>query len=174
MQIFDIPAKRSYKAIMIAEEYRELTQLLIDRNISVATMESCTSGLVASLITDTEGASAVFRGAFVTYGNEAKIRCGVSGETIEKYGVYSGETAAEMACACRERFGADIGIGITGTFGNADPANPEGVPGQIFYAINYRGRTADFFIGIPPLPSRNDYKMYTAEQVCRSLRLLLS
>lgn len=159
---------------MITEEYRELTRLLIDRNISISTMESCTSGMVASLITDTEGASAVFRGSFVTYCNEAKIKCGISADTIEKHGVYSRETAAEMACVCRERFGTHIGIGISGTFGNADPNNADSIPGRVFYAINYRGRTTDFFIGIPPLHSRNEYKMYVAEQVCRSLRLLLA
>ena len=54
------------------------------------------------------------KGAFVTYSNEAKIRQGVPAQTISRYSVYSRETAAEMAKACAEAYGADIGIGVTG------------------------------------------------------------
>ncbi|MGN0960180.1 MAG: CinA family protein, partial [Coriobacteriales bacterium] len=54
-----------------ARLYRQLTLLLIERGLSASTMESCTGGLIASLITDTEGSSAVLKGAFVTYSNEA-------------------------------------------------------------------------------------------------------
>ncbi len=50
----------------VREKYRKLTTLLIEQNISITTMESCTSGQVASLLTDTEGASAILKGAFVT------------------------------------------------------------------------------------------------------------
>ncbi|MCC8017913.1 MAG: CinA family protein, partial [Lachnospiraceae bacterium] len=50
-----------------------LVHHLIAENISVSAMESCTSGLLASGLTDTEGASAVFKGAFVTYSKEAKV-----------------------------------------------------------------------------------------------------
>ena len=55
----------------------EFVTYLIEHGISISTMESCTSGLLASAITDTEGASAIFKGGFVTYSNEAKIRQGV-------------------------------------------------------------------------------------------------
>ena len=81
----------------IRERYRKLTKKLVEKGISVTTMESCTSGQIASFITDTEGASAVLKGAFVTYSNEAKIMLGVPAETIDMFGVYSKETAAEMA-----------------------------------------------------------------------------
>ena len=84
----------------VRAQWREITQTLIEKNISVTTMESCTSGLLASLISDTEGASAVMKGAFVTYSNEAKIMQGVPAETIEQYSVYSAETARAMAEAC--------------------------------------------------------------------------
>ena len=102
-------------------------------------MESATSGQIASLITDTEGSSAVLKGAFVTYSNEAKIQQGVPREIIEKYTVYSEETAAAMARACLQAYSADIGIGVTGTMGNVDPANPgASVPGQVYFAIAVR------------------------------------
>ena len=60
---------------------------LIDTHTTVSTMESCTSGMIASTITDTEGASAIFPGGYVTYLNETKIFIGVEEEIIRKYGV---------------------------------------------------------------------------------------
>ena len=73
-------------------KYTELTLGLIRRGLTITTMESCTSGQIASLITDTEGSSAVLKGAFVTYSNEAKIMQGVPAAIIGTYGVYSAET----------------------------------------------------------------------------------
>ena len=81
----------------IRNNYRRLTGCLIDRKMTITTMESITCGQIASLITDTEGASAVLKGAFVTYSNEAKIMQGVPEAVIETYGVYSKETARAMA-----------------------------------------------------------------------------
>ena len=120
----------------IREHYHKLTKLLIEKNYTITTMESATSGQIASLITDTEGSSAVLKGAFVTYCNEAKIMQGVPAEIIERYTVYSRETAEAMARACMKAYGAQIGIGVTGTMGNVDPANQEAsVPGQVYFAI---------------------------------------
>ncbi len=77
----------------IRERYRLLTKKLIEKKLTITTMESATGGQIASLITDTEGSSSVLKGAFVTYCNEAKIMQGVPAETIERYSVYSKETA---------------------------------------------------------------------------------
>ena len=128
-----------YNEQEIRAHYHTLTKLLIEKKRTITTMESATSGQIASLITDTEGASAVLKGAFITYSNEAKILQGVPAETIEKYTVYSCETAEAMARACMKAYGADLGIGVTGTMGNVDPANPEAsVPGQVYFAIGVR------------------------------------
>lgn len=108
----------------------------IDYNKTIATMESCTSGFIASKLTDVEGASKVFKGGFVTYSNEAKIKNGVPKDVIEKYGVYSSATAAEMAKACKEFYGTDYGIGVTGTLGNIDPNNEDSQIGNIYIAID--------------------------------------
>ena len=86
----------------IRERYAALTALLIRKGLTITTMESATAGQIASLITDTEGSSAVIKGAFVTYCNEAKILQGVPEETIQTYTVYSEQTAAAMAEACRK------------------------------------------------------------------------
>ena len=64
--------EKIYNESDIRHDYRKLTKLLIERGMTITTMESATSGQIASLITDTEGSSAVLKGAFVTYCNEAK------------------------------------------------------------------------------------------------------
>ena len=158
----------------VREKYRRLTLGLIENKLQITTMESCTSGQVASLLTDTEGSSAVVKGAFITYSNEAKIRQGVPAQLIERYGVYSPETAASMAENCRASFSADIGIGVTGSFGNVDPANPDSIPGEVFFAIACEKGTSAYHCTIPEQPSRLYYKLYMADLIANRLLLLLS
>lgn len=153
----------------VRAKYDRLTRRLIAEGTTITTMESCTAGQVASLITDTEGASEIMKGAFITYSNLAKIRQGVPAETIERYGVYSEQTAAAMAEACRAAYEADIGVGVTGSFGNADPNNPDSVPGEVFFAIATAGGTATYHRTLPPLPSRLAYKLYTADMIADSI-----
>ena len=160
--------------IEIRSGYSKLTKYLIEKKLTITTMESATAGLIASLITDTEGSSAVLKGAFVTYCNQAKIMQGIPAEIIEKYSVYSKETAVAMASACAKTYKADIGIGITGTMGNIDPANPKSsVPGKVYFAILVKGETHSFCYELPPMPSRFDYKMAVAEKVLDNLNSIL-
>jgi len=159
---------------LVREHYRSLTQELISRQLTVATMESATAGQIGSLITDTEGSSSIYPGGLITYSNESKIRFGVPAEIIGKYSVYSKETAAAMAAACKDIFGADIGIGVTGTLGNIDPANPEAsVPGRVYYAINLSGEVRAYYSELPPQPSRLLYKLSVAEFVYEALKEVL-
>lgn len=152
------------------DNYHKLTKILISRNLTITTMESATSGQIASLITDTEGSSAVLKGAFVTYCNEAKIMQGVPSEIIDKYTVYSKETAGAMAKACRKAYNANIGIGVTGTMGNVDPANPDvSVPGQVYFAIDIDGNVQAYYVKLPPQPSRLAYKLAVAEEIYEEL-----
>lgn len=92
----------------------EVVQYLIQNHISISTMESCTGGLIASLITDISDASKILKFSAVTYSTEYKIKMGVSKEVIDKYTVYSRETAIEMARTISKFAGSDIGVGITG------------------------------------------------------------
>ena len=87
---------------------------LIENQITISTMESCTGGLLASLITDIPGASDILKFSAVTYSTEYKIKMGVSKEVIEQYTVYSKETAQEMAYKISLFTNSDIGVGITG------------------------------------------------------------
>ena len=150
--------------------YEHLTKLLIARKLTITTMESCTAGQIASLITDTEGSSAILKGAFVTYCNEAKIRQGVPEDILKKYSVYSKETALAMAQACAKAYGADIGIGVTGTMGNVDPSNPaESVPGEVFFALCFQGRKKAWRVTMAPRPSRLAYKLAVAGLILEAL-----
>ena len=151
------------------KEYQLLTKKLIEKKLTITTMESCTAGLLMSLITDTEGSSAVTKGGFVTYSNEAKILNGVPAETIEKYGVYSKETAEAMARACRKTYGANIGVGVTGTFGNVDPNNKDSIPGQVFFAIDMNGTARVFERKLETQNSRYEYKLKVAEEIVNEL-----
>lgn len=163
----------------VRERYRELTLLLIERGLTFTAMESATGGQIASLVTDTEGSSAVFKGSFVTYSNEAKVMQGVPAEVIERYTVYSEQTAAAMAEAARDAYGADVAVGVTGTMGNADPANPgASVPGEVYFAVALREGAAPggaggavvtraYHVSLAPQPTRLAYKLAVAEEVRR-------
>ena len=158
----------------IRNDYKKLTLKLIEKGLMITTMESATSGQIASLITDTEGSSAIMKGAFVTYSNEAKIQQGVPKEIIETYTVYSKETARAMAEACRNAYGANIGIGVTGTMGNVDPANKEAsVPGQVYFAISFNGEVRDYYREIIPQETRLAYKLAVAKEVVDELMKLI-
>lgn len=158
----------------VRKEYEKLTHMLIEKKLTITTMESCTSGEIASLITDTEGSSAVIKGAFVTYSNEAKVMNGVPREVLDTYTVYSEETAQAMAEACQKTYQADIGIGVTGTMGNIDPANADASqPGEVYYAIAYRGKTEAFHVTLKSQPSRFLYKMSVADKIYDSLMSLI-
>ena len=153
----------------VREKYGRITRVLIEKGLEITAMESCTSGQIASLITDTEGASAIMKGAFVTYSNEAKIMAGVPEAVLNEFGVYSSETAAAMADACRGAYGADIGIGVTGSFGNTDPNNIGSIPGELFFAISRAAGTETRFCSIPAQESRIAYKMYAADVIADAI-----
>ena len=151
------------------ESYRRLTLALIEKELTISAMESCTGGLIASLITDTEGASRVLRGSFVTYSNEAKLRGGVPAEVLETYGVYSHETARAMAAAAARAYGADIGVGVTGSLGRTDPENAGSVPGEVWFAISAEGEEKSFFLRLGENGSRVDGKREIAAAIAEAL-----
>jgi len=97
---------------------KTISMKLKKRNISIATAESCTGGLLAHLLTNISGSSEYFNRGVVTYSNISKIELlGVSQETIQEYGAVSKETASAMAIGIKERSNVDIGISTTGVAG---------------------------------------------------------
>ncbi len=98
--------------------------------LTLATMESCTGGLVSSIVTDAEGAG-YFLGGAVTYDVEAKFSFGVPRVLVERFGVVSPQVAASMAERAAAHFHADCGVGVTGVAG---PGPEDGVPAGTAFA----------------------------------------
>lgn len=157
------------------ETARKVTEILIKKNITITFMESCTSGLLASMFTDTEGASAVFKGSLVTYSNEMKIFHGVPARIIEEHGVYSLQCAQAMAETVQKIHDSDISIGITGTTGNPDPANRDSVRGEAFFCIRVKDENHSFRIdeNVDGM-SRKEIKQLYANRVYERILEILS
>jgi len=102
---------------------------------SLAMAESCTGGMISALLTDVPGSSDYFLGGVVSYANSAKERfLGVSPETLAAHGAVSSEAAIEMARGARERFGADVGVAVTGIAGPDGGSEAKPV-GTVFLAL---------------------------------------
>ncbi|MFA7413730.1 MAG: CinA family protein [Rhizobium sp.] len=88
------------------------------RNITIATAESCTGGLIAAALTEISGSSAVVDRGLVTYSNHAKVEMlGVDEKVLETFGAVSRETALQMAAGALRRSGADLAVAVTGVAG---------------------------------------------------------
>jgi nicotinamide-nucleotide amidase len=89
-----------------------------DHGLTVATAESCTGGLLAARLTERPGSSAWVLGGVTAYANSAKEQLlGVPAAMLVEHGAVSPEVAVALAEGARSRFGADIGVGITGVAG---------------------------------------------------------
>ena len=89
-----------------------------ERGLTVATAESCTGGLLAARLTERPGSSAWVLGGVTAYANSAKEQLlDVPGSVLSEHGAVSPEVAAALAEGARARFGADVGVGITGVAG---------------------------------------------------------
>ena len=114
---------------------KRIVEKLKEKNKTISTMESCTGGGVANAITNIEGASEVLRFSAVTYSNEYKIKMGVSSTIIDKYSVYSIETAMEMSKNISEFANSNYGVGITGKLNRVDINNLYGSDNTVFISI---------------------------------------
>ena len=123
--------------------FKKVIEKLTAEKMTISTMESCTGGGVVNAITCVEGASEVLKFSAVTYSNEYKIKMGVSPEVIEKYSVYSMETAREMAKAISKYTNSTIGVGITGKLNRADVNNNFGKDNEVFISIFYNEKYYD-------------------------------
>ena len=111
-------------------------ELLRAHGQTLGLSESCTGGLLAGRLTDVPGSSDYFLGSAVTYANAAKIGlAGVRGETLERFGAVSEETARELAAGARHRFGATIGVAVTGIAGPGG-GTPEKPVGTVHMALD--------------------------------------
>lgn len=117
------------------ELYEVAAELLLEKKVSIAFAESCTGGLISSVITDVPGISAVFDRTVVSYSNKSKVESlGVKQETLDKYGAVSRETAIEMAEGIRRVAGTDLGLSVTGIAG-PDGGTEEKPVGLVYVAL---------------------------------------
>jgi len=115
--------------------------LLKEREITLATAESCTGGLLSKRLTDIPGASRVYIGGVVVYSEQSKTELlGVMPEMLSEFGAVSREVTIAMAEGVRIRLGTDIGVGITGIAGpDSDESGQE--PGTVFIALSTKETT---------------------------------
>jgi nicotinamide-nucleotide amidase len=143
--------------------------MLREKRLTLATMESCTGGLLASTITDVPGSSDYFKGGLVAYSAEIKTAFGVDSTLIARKGTVDPEVASAMARATRLLLKADVGIGITGVAG---PAEVEGKPvGTVYIAIDSEGKKSSFSALYPP--RRTEVKRRAVVSALFKLRQLL-
>jgi nicotinamide-nucleotide amidase len=144
--------------------------MLRERKLILATMESCTGGLLASTITDVPGSSDYFKGGLVAYSAQTKAAFGVDAQLLAQKGTVDPDVAAAMARAARIKLEADIGIGITGVAG---PAEIEGKPvGTVYIAIDGGDNKKSSFSALYP-PRRPEVKRRAVVSALFKLRQLL-
>ena len=100
------------------------------QGLRVATVESCTGGLVGHAITTVPGSSAYYRGGLITYADDVKRDlAGVPGDVIAAHGAVSAQVAIAMADGARTRLGADVAVSVTGVAGpdGGSEAKPVGL-----------------------------------------------
>lgn len=108
--------------------------------ILVATAESCTGGMIISLLTDIPGSSSMVDRGFVTYSNDAKMdMLGVTPETLDRHGAVSSETAYEMAQGALGNSRAGIALAVTGIAG-PDGGSQEKPVGLVWFGLAMTGK----------------------------------
>ncbi len=129
-----------------------LCRWLNDGNLTLATIEDGTNGLLANALVEAEGSSSCYRGGIVAGSAEARAAWGVSEELIERHGEISPEVAEAMAVAVRDRFSASIGLSTTPIAGIEGPEGKP--PGLAFIAVADAHGTQTWQQNYPP--SRGD------------------
>ncbi|HEX8301759.1 CinA family protein [Sphingomonas sp.] len=125
----------------VDEAARLMLERACERELSIATAESCTGGLLASLLTDVEGAAHAFERGFVVYTNEAKTEMlGIDRSLIEGAGAVSEAVARAMAEGALRKSHAQIALSVTGFAGHG---GPDDEPGLVHFACAREGRRTE-------------------------------
>jgi nicotinamide-nucleotide amidase len=113
----------------------KLVHLCRAKNLTLATAESCTGGMIVAAITSIPGSSAVLDRGFVTYSNAAKTELlGVPAALIDSVGAVSEAVARQMAQGAQQRAGVDLAVSVTGVAG-PDGGSPEKPVGTVWFGL---------------------------------------
>lgn len=142
-----------------------LLEALRSRGLTLATAESCTGGLLGSLLTAVPGSSDVYRGGVISYCNEIKhCLLSVPQRMLDTYGAVSWQVAEAMAQGVARACEADIGVGITGIAG---PGSDErGAPVGLVY-VGFYGATHTTHLRLELRGSRDEIRMQACEAASR-------
>lgn len=147
--------------------------LLKERNMMIATAESCTGGLIANSITDIPGSSEYMTGGIISYANVVKVnQLGVSQDDLDTVGAVSKEVALQMAKGVAEKLGSDIGISTTGVAGpgGGTEEKPVGTVWIGFYEKGGQHFAVKAFFTKDRLMNKERSKMVALEIVRRVLK----
>ncbi|HEV3168437.1 MAG TPA: competence/damage-inducible protein A [Isosphaeraceae bacterium] len=150
-----------------------LVRELMLAGATLATAESCTGGLVAHRITAIGGVSPYYPGGVVSYSNEAKVQIlGVDRGLLEAHGAVSPEVAEAMAICVRQRFGADLGLSVTGIAGptGGTPAKPVGL---VYLGLAWAEGVASRKLALGPEQPRDVIQSRSAKYAMNLARLHL-
>ena len=144
----------------------EVGKILIDRNLTISTTESCTGGLLSSKLTDISGSSAYIRLNLVTYANEAKEK--MLRVVINEEGVVSENCAYQMAKGLHELTNSDICVSTTGIAGPTGGTETKPV-GLMYSTIYTKDRFKNYKIQVNPTLTRIQVKERFAEEVLKNI-----
>ena len=148
-------------------------KILHERKKKVATTESCTGGLVSSLLTDVSGSSEYILANFVTYSNEAKSKyLGVKEETLKQYGAVSEQTAREMAEGLLKATGCDYALATTGIAGPTGGSAEKPV-GLMYVGLANGQETKVIKVNQSPCLYRRIMKIAFAKEALKQLYLFI-
>jgi nicotinamide-nucleotide amidase len=148
---------------------KTVVRLLKEHEMTIASAESCTGGLIANRITDVPGASEVFTHGFVTYANEAKSGVlGVSEQDIETHGAVSEVVARAMADGALQKSGASISVSVTGIAGPGGGSDEKPM-GTAWIAVAMRGGPTEAFCVFHPR-NRKDFKLAVSQAALEAVR----
>lgn len=133
-----------------------------ERGMTLGVAESCTGGLISKRLTDVAGASAVFKGAVISYTNEVKSKLlGVPQQLLDEHGAVSAQVAAAMAEGARKAIGCDIALSATGVAG-PDKDDRGNEIGTMFVALAAKDKTHVRSLHLSTRPMRERLRIQTA------------
>ena len=150
----------------------ELVALCTQRGLTIATAESCTGGLIAAVLTEIPGSSAVVDRGFVTYSNAAKTDLlGVPAALIDRLGAVSEGVARAMAEGALARSGADLAVAVTGIAG-PDGGSAGKPVGLVHFAAARRGEEVRHAVHVFAGLDRSGVRLATVRETLAMLKML--